>query len=160
MLSLPFIIQILGSNPWLVNRPEDILFSTKDPLSHIIIADFLACVSPGFSRRKRVSYASYAIQCQTPRCYWETARVRWRKCWICSYRGAESKSPGKLGDRWSIGWGYLLLADHSWYDRMLITCCRITTSVLLCGSMPFREDSMTEVIRQMTDDGGEGEIPR
>jgi len=70
------------------------------------------------------------------------------------------KSPGKLGDRWSIGWGYLFLADHPWYDRMLITCCRITTSVLLCGSTPFREDSMTEVIGQTTDDGGEGEIPR
>ena len=48
MLSLPFIIQVLGSNPWLVNRPEDILFRTKDPLSHIIIADFWHVCRLGF----------------------------------------------------------------------------------------------------------------
>jgi len=33
---------------------------------------------------------------------------------------------------------------------MLITCCRIITSVLLCRYTPFRADEMKEVIRQAT----------
>ena len=35
----------------------------------------LACASPEFSRRERVSYMSYTFQCQTPRFYWETSHV-------------------------------------------------------------------------------------
>ena len=48
--SLPFTFpifrQIFGSNPWLVNRPENIIFcTTKDPLSDMVITDFCMCVA-------------------------------------------------------------------------------------------------------------------
>jgi len=38
-IQLPIFDEIFGSNPWLVNRPEIILFRTKDPSSDIVMAD-------------------------------------------------------------------------------------------------------------------------
>ena len=42
--TIPFTLQlfgeIFGSNTWLVNRPEKILFRTKDPSSDVVIVDF------------------------------------------------------------------------------------------------------------------------
>jgi len=44
--TLPIFGEIFGSNPWLVNRPENILFhTTKDPLSDMVITNFSMCVA-------------------------------------------------------------------------------------------------------------------
>ena len=44
--TLPIFGEIFGSNPWLVNRPENILFrTTKDPSSDMVITDFCMCVA-------------------------------------------------------------------------------------------------------------------
>jgi len=40
VIQLPIFGDISGSNPRLVNRPEIILFRTKDPSSDIVITDF------------------------------------------------------------------------------------------------------------------------
>jgi hypothetical protein len=56
MLPLPFIIhlqifgEIFASNPWLVNRPDNIIFRTKDPLPDIVL-----CMSSDLAGRAPVS---------------------------------------------------------------------------------------------------------
>ena len=34
----PIFVELVGSNVWLVDRPQEILFRTKDPSSDVVIA--------------------------------------------------------------------------------------------------------------------------
>ena len=59
MLPLPFIIhlqifgEIFASNPWLVNRPDNIIFRTKDPS-----LDFVLVIRMSFNLAGRAPISS------------------------------------------------------------------------------------------------------
>ena len=79
------------SDAWLVNRPENILFRTKDPLSDMVTTDFGVCV-PRLSRRKHVSYAcDFTLRFQAPRFLCGTALLHRRKFRLCHPRSTQSR---------------------------------------------------------------------
>jgi len=105
--TFPIFIEIFGYNTWPANRPENIIFHTKDQSSDIVIADFGMCVAQILSPETCLIRV-ICLQCQTPRCHRRTAHTRRRKSRICSPRGAEPKAERKACRPWSIGWDCLL----------------------------------------------------
>jgi len=85
-----------------VDRPENILFRTKDPSSDIVVAD-LAYASPEFSRWKHVSYVPYKFLCQTPRFHGEPLTSIAGSLGYVAADVLNQKGHSKLVDLWSIG---------------------------------------------------------